>query len=90
GFAVGNIAEELPRYNWRFSRRTVWKVEQLLIDYPHHRLKVDWQRRREIRAKYLAFRQAYPDHKPLKYEGRETWTPLPPEFTSPGYERDWL
>jgi len=90
GYAVVNIAEELAGYNWRFSRRNVWKVEQLLIDYPHHRLKVDWERRKEIRAKYLAFRKAYPDRKPLKYEGRETWTPLPPEFTSPGYERDWL
>jgi len=90
GYAVVNIAEELAGYNWRFSLRNVWKVEQLLIDYPHHRLKVDWERRKEIRAKYLAFRKAYPDRKPLKYEGRETWTPLPPEFTSPGYERDWV
>ncbi|MFN9365009.1 MAG: hypothetical protein ACK6CE_09470 [Planctomycetota bacterium] len=90
GFVVVNIAEELPRYNWRFSRRNVWKVEQLLNDYPHQRLKVDWQRRKEIRAKYLAFRKSFPDHKPLKYEGRDTWKPLPPEFTSPGYERDWV
>lgn len=90
GFVVVNIAEELPSYNWRFSQRNVWKVERLLIDYPHHRLKVDWQRRRAIRTKYLAFRKAYPDHKPLKYKGRENWTPLPPEFTAPGYERDWV
>jgi hypothetical protein len=90
GFAVVNIAEELPSYDWRFSSRNVWKVERLLIDYPHHRLKVDWQRRREFRAKYLAFRQAHPEHKPLKYEGRETWTPLPAEFSARGYERDWV
>lgn len=90
GFAVVNVAEELPSYDWRFSRRNVWKVERLLVDYPHQRLKVDWQRRRKIRAKYLAFREVYPGHKPLQYAGREKWTPLPPEFTAAGYERDWV
>jgi hypothetical protein len=36
-----------------------------------------------LRRKYIAFRKAYPDLKPVAmYRGRETWTEIPGEFTT--------
>lgn len=89
-FAVVDLNKELPSYDWRTSDRNMWKVEKMLVDYPHKKLPVDWERRKRLKARYLAFRKAHPDRKPLKYSGRDAWTPLPSEFTRPGYELDWV
>jgi hypothetical protein len=89
-FAVVDLHQELVGYDWRLSEKNVWKVEQMLIDYPHNKLPVDWARAKKFRAKYIAFRKAYPDRKPLRYAGRGRWTALPAEFTRPGYEVDWV
>ncbi|MEW5982855.1 MAG: hypothetical protein AB1806_10855 [Acidobacteriota bacterium] len=86
-FAVVNLHEELGRYNWRLSEGNIWKVEQMLIDYPHLPLSFSRVRAARLRARYRAFKAAYPDHKPLQYRGREHWTALPREFTRRGYER---
>lgn len=89
-FAVVNVAREMGTYDWRLSARNVWKVEQMLIDYPHTALPVDRARARALRARYRAFLAAWPDRKPVKYNGRETWTALPREFTRPGYQVGWV
>ena len=39
GYGVANLDEALPNYDWRFSLKNVWKVEQLLIDWPHRKIK---------------------------------------------------
>jgi len=71
-------------YDWRLSEKNVWKVEQMLLDWPHRRLvpsrgKIDAMRRR-----YSRFREVN-GYKPWKYyKGRERWTPLPPEFARQG------
>ncbi len=90
GFAVVDLNQQLPGYDWRTSDRNMWKVEKMLIDYPHARLPVDKERHKKLKARFMAFRKAHPDRKPLKYDGRSAWTPLPPEFTRPGYEVDWV
>lgn len=89
-FAVVNVDREMGSYDWRLSERNVWKVEQMLIDYRHTKLPVDRARERVLRARYRAFRAAWPDRKPVKYDGRETWTALPREFTRPGYQVGWV
>ena len=38
GFAVVNIAELMRDYEWRLSGNNVWKVERVLLDYPHRPL----------------------------------------------------
>lgn len=82
GFAVVNVAEEMGEYDWRFSDRNVWKVEQMLIDYPHHRLGMSDTRYKRLLAKYTAFRAAHDDRKPVRYyAGRERWAPLPKDNT---------
>jgi hypothetical protein len=76
GYALVDL-RLLGRYDWRFSARNVWKVEQMLIDYPHRALRLPAARVRRLRAWYRRFRSAYPDVKPVDYPGRERWTALP-------------
>jgi hypothetical protein len=67
-------------YDWRLSDRNVWKVEQMLLDYPHRRIRTSTRRFRQLRAKYRAFKNEFPDLKPVYYPRRERWTDLPPEW----------
>jgi hypothetical protein len=79
GYAVADL-RELRTYGWRFSRRSVWKAERFLLDYPHRRITPSPVRTNALRKRYREFRAAYDDMKPVDYEGRERWTPIPREF----------
>ena len=72
----------LGDYDWRLSEKNVWKVERLMLDFPHRLVRSSDARIDRLRARYRAFRQAFPDRKPLYYRGRERWTELPKEFLS--------
>ena len=89
-FAVADLRKELGGYDWRLSDKNIWKAEQMLIDYPHTALPYERRRERRLRARYEAFRERYPDRKPLDYPGRERWTALPPPYTQRGYFRPWV
>ena len=81
GFAVVDLGKVMGNYDWRLSPRNVWKVEQVLIDYPHHRLVMPDARYERLLARYKAFRAAHDDRKPWKYyEGRDAWMPLPTDL----------
>jgi hypothetical protein len=84
GFAVVNIAELMGDYDWRLASGNVWKVERVLLDYPHQPLRSSDERVKRLRARYRAFRAAFPGRKPVFYGGRERWAPLPPEFDYDG------
>jgi hypothetical protein len=74
----------LGTYDWRLAANNVWKVEQLLLDWPHRRIAYSKPRADRLRRKYRAFYQAH-GYKPWKYyKGRERWTELPPEFSGRG------
>jgi hypothetical protein len=79
GYAVVNVAEEMGEYDWRLADTNIWKVERMLLDYPHRRIATSDARTRRLRAWYRAFRTQY-GVKPVSYQGREKWTPLPGEF----------
>jgi hypothetical protein len=79
GYAVVNLAEALGTYDWRLSVRNLWKAEQILIDWPHKRIRTSDRRYDALRARYLAYTAAT-GLKPLDYANRRTWAPLPPEF----------
>jgi hypothetical protein len=80
GYGVANLAAALPDYDWRFSLRNVWKVEQLLIDWPHRKIKTSNHRYRRLLAHYIAHREKH-GHKPWRHlRGRDKWLPLPQEF----------
>ncbi|HUR34098.1 MAG TPA: hypothetical protein VM032_09915 [Vicinamibacterales bacterium] len=85
GFAVVDLAKEMHGYDWRLSARSVWKVERMLIDYPHARLGMTDARYRRLLARYRAFRTANNDRKPVRYYARrDRWTPLPADRTWEG------
>lgn len=60
--------------DWRFSPRNVWKVQDVLTDMPHRRLRgVPTARYGRWKRRYDAFKAAHPDAKPVYYSGRERW-----------------
>jgi len=67
-------------YDWRLSATNVWKVERMLLETKHRPLRMPDARFRDFRARYRAFKDRHPGHKPLFYEGREKWTPIPKHF----------
>jgi hypothetical protein len=70
----------MGKYDWRLSEKNVWKVEQMLLDTRHQPLRMPESRFRAFRTRYRAFKKRYPDSKPLFYENRRQWTPIPKEF----------
>ena len=74
----------MGNYDWRLADTNVWKVEQMLIDWPHRRIRSSDARADALRRRYRAFREAH-GYKPWRYyTGRERWMPLPPEFRERG------
>ena len=67
-------------YDWRLAETNVWKVERMLLDYPHRRIRTSNARFALLRRKYRAFKEEFPDLKPVYYARRERWTPLPSEW----------
>ena len=74
----------MQSYDWRLADTNVWKVERLLLDWPHRRIVSSDRRAERMRRRYRAFREAH-GYKPWKYyRGRDRWTGLPPEFRERG------
>ncbi len=80
GYAVVDLAKEMGAYDWRVATTNVWKVERMLLDFPHRRIASSDARVDRLRARYRSFRAANPGKKPIFYRGRERWTDLPPEW----------
>jgi hypothetical protein len=71
-------------YDWRLSEKNVWKVEHVLLDWPHRRLVPSRRKINAMRERYRRFRETR-GYKPWKYyKGLERWTPLPAEFARRG------
>jgi len=79
GYAVVDLAKEMGDYDWRLATTNVWKVERMLLEFPHRRIASSDARVDRLRARYRAFRAANPGKKPVFYKGRERWTELPPD-----------
>ena len=74
----------MQSYDWRLADTNVWKVERLLLDWPHRRIVSSDRRAERMRRRYRAFREAH-GYKPWKYyRGRVRWTGLPREFRHRG------
>jgi len=67
-------------YDWRLSEKNIWKVERMLLDTKHQPLRMPEARFQDFRKRYRTFKEMHPDRKPLFYEGRNTWTPIPKHF----------
>jgi hypothetical protein len=70
----------MGNYDWRVSEKNVWKVERMLLDTTHQPLTMPEGRFRDFRRRYREFKERYPDRKPLFYDGRRHWTPIPKYF----------
>ena len=79
GYAVVDL-RMLGRYDWRLSERNVWKVERVLLDYPHRRIHTPDHRIDRWRTRYQSFMTRFPDRKPLFFDGQEHWSELPGHF----------
>lgn len=80
GFGVANLSDALPGYDWRLGTTNLWKVEQMLIDWPHRKFTTSIRRYRFLLRKYQAYQAANNGRKPIYYRGKEKWEPLPKEF----------
>ena len=89
GYAVVDVAHEMGSYDWRLADTNVWKVERMLLEYPHSRIRSSNARVARLRARYRAFRAKHGLFKPVKYPGRERWTELPAEF-NPSRNLEWV
>jgi hypothetical protein len=76
GYALVDL-RVMGAYEWRLADTNVWKVERMLLEYPHRRIASSKERVRRLRDRYRTFTRAFPDRKPLFYRGRERWTELP-------------
>jgi hypothetical protein len=78
GYSVVHL-DVMGSYDWRFSRRNVWAVENMLLRLPHRKVKRSLKRVRRERKKYRAYLAKH-KKKPLYYRGRAKWTEIPKEF----------
>src|SRR5436190_16758184 len=79
GYAVIDL-RVLGDYNWRLADTNVWKVERMLLEHRHRRIRSSNRRVHALRKRYRTFKALFPDRKPVYYEGRDRWTELPEEF----------
>jgi hypothetical protein len=79
GYSVMNLADAMGNYDWRFSGRNVWAVENTLLALPHRKIKRSTRRVQRERKRYRAYLAKY-NKKPLYYRGREKWTEIPRYF----------
>jgi len=79
GYAVVDLGI-LGRYDWRVSPGNVWKVERVLLDYPHRAIVSSDARIDRLRARYVDHMRRHDNRKPTYYRGRDRWTPIPREF----------
>jgi hypothetical protein len=83
GYAVVNVASAMGAYDWRLAEGNIWKVERMLLEFPHRRIESSDARVQQLRERYARYRARF-GRKPLYYRRRDRWTPLPEEFNYEG------
>jgi hypothetical protein len=89
GYAVVDVAREMGQYDWRLAQTNVWKVERMLLDYPHRGIVTSDARADRLRERYRRFRARYGSLKPVQYPRRDRWSSLPAEF-NPSRNLGWV
>src|SRR5215203_1205858 len=72
GYGLASMYE-LGGYDWRFSKKNVWKVERHLQEIPHKPLPSSERRYRKLLARYEEFHALHPDRSPDYFDNRVTW-----------------
>jgi hypothetical protein len=77
GYALVDL-RTLGDYDWRLSERNVWKVERMLLDYPHRSIRSSDEHIDRLRRRYVEYRRRF-GQKPVYYRRMNRWTAIPPE-----------
>lgn len=80
GYAVVDL-RTVGTYDWRLSETNIWKVERMLLAYPHRPIVSADRYIDRLRRRYVEHMRRTGNRKPVYYRGRERWTPIPSEFT---------
>lgn len=72
GYGVTSLYE-LGKYDWRFSRRKMTRIEDHLRAIPHKKLQSSDRRYTELLERYHQYKRRYPDRSPGYYDSRPTW-----------------
>jgi hypothetical protein len=72
GYGLTNLYE-LGGYDWRFSPRNIWKVENHLREIPHKPLPSSDMRYERLLARYKEFRKRNPTGHLTDYASRPHW-----------------
>jgi hypothetical protein len=78
GYAVTHL-RIMGSYDWRFSRRNVWTVENMLLGVRSRKIKRSRRRVKRERQRYRDYLAKH-NKKPLYYRGREKWSEIPKHF----------
>src|SRR6266516_3933363 len=70
----GSIARSRdPGLHGRLADPNVWKVERMLLEHRHRRIRSSNRRINALRKRYRTFKARFPDRKPVSYTGRDRW-----------------
>ena len=81
GYAVVDL-RTMGDYDWRLSEKNVWKVERMLLDYPHRSIRSSDRHIDRLRERYIEYRRRV-GRKPIYYARTDRWTPVAPESLKP-------
>ncbi len=72
GYGLAHLYD-LGNYDWRFSAKNIWKVENHLRVIPHRSIRSSDRRYERVHARYREFKTRHPDESPLYYDNQEQW-----------------
>ena len=72
GYGLANLYD-LGSYDWRFSEKNIWKVEDHLRVIPHHAIQSSDARYERWHERYKEFKALHPDEGPVYYPNRKQW-----------------
>jgi hypothetical protein len=81
GYAVVDL-RTMGDYDWRLAERNVWKVERMLLEYPHRAIRSSDRHIDRLRQRYIEYRRRV-GRKPIYYPRTNRWTPVAPESLKP-------
>lgn len=64
---------DLGNYDWRFSERNLWKLENYLLALKHNSLPTGEARYKRLLKQYKEFRARYPKKQAEYYDNKHTW-----------------
>jgi hypothetical protein len=72
GYGPCNLSD-LGNYDWRFSAKNIWKVENYLRVIPHRAMRSSDARYHRLHERYKEFKKRFPDRQAAYYDNRDLW-----------------